>query len=157
MVDIFWMNHSKSGLELDTMQWYSYVNMNQWNVSSSEGRETKGWGLFPEIHLWRLIRVKWATGKCVSRAEDDGRAEGIYRPRRMNQISFLRLGTPGFSYAATMKVLVQRSSAMPTISHSRLIWRPTVSSVVVPKNVLSANQRARHQFHSCSLLNPASF
>lgn len=35
---------AKSGLELDRMQWHSYVNVNQWNVSSSQGRETKGAG-----------------------------------------------------------------------------------------------------------------
>lgn len=84
---------------------------------------------------------------CMSRAGNDGRTGGVYRPRRMNQISFLRLGTLGFSYTASMKESVQRSSATPTISQSKLIWRPTVSSVVVPKNVLLTNQRARHQFH----------
>lgn len=81
----------------------------------------------------------------LRRAEDDVRAEGVYRPRRMNQISFLRRGTLGFSYTASMKVSVQRLSATPKISHSRLIWLPTVSSVVVPKNVLPTNQRAQDQ------------
>lgn len=40
---------------------------------------------------------------------------------------------------------MRSSLAPPTISHSRLIWWPTVSSVVVPKKVLATNQNAAGQ------------
>lgn len=46
------MNPGKSGPELGRTQQYSHscVTVDQWNVST-EGRETKGLGLFPETHL----------------------------------------------------------------------------------------------------------